>query len=205
MSMILPEKTCAERFDPHRPWEFERSDSRAPDQRGRNRPAGARPPFHEIVGQSQVWRSVLKKISMVAKTDCTVLIEGESGTGKELVARALHGASERRDRPMVKVNCAAIPADLIESEFFGHEKGAFTGATVKKIGRFELADNGTLFLDEIGELPLALQGKLLRVLQEQEFERVGGLATQKVDVRLIAATNRDLALETRIGRFRQDL
>lgn len=136
---------------------------------------------------------MLKNVKRVAPTDSTVLITGETGTGKELIARAVHNLSPRKDRPLVKVNCAAIAAGLIESEPFGHEKGAFTGALTKKMGRFEVADNGTIFLDEIGDLPLDLQSKLLRVLQEGEFERVGGAQTFNVKVRMIAATNRDLA------------
>jgi formate hydrogenlyase transcriptional activator len=160
--------------------------------------------FEEIVGQSAAVRRVLKAVETVAPTDACVLILGETGTGKELMARAVHDLSPRRRKPLVKVNCAAIPAGLFESELFGHEKGAFTGALARKIGRFELADGGTIFLDEVGELPLDLQAKLLRVLQEGEFERVGG-PTIKVDVRVIAATNRDPETAMQEGRFRADL
>jgi len=159
----------------------------------------------EILGQSKALRGVLEEVQQVAATDATVLIQGETGTGKELFARAIHAASKRRNEPMITVNCAAIPAALIESEFFGHEKGAFTGATAKRDGRFALADRGTIFLDEIGELPLDLQAKLLRVLQEGSFEPVGSGRTQKVDVRVVAATNRDLRRETAEGKFREDL
>jgi transcriptional regulator with GAF, ATPase, and Fis domain len=144
-------------------------------------------------------------VRVVAATDSTVLIEGETGTGKELVAQAIHNASQRVGRAFIKLNCAAIPLDLLESELFGHEKGAFTGAIAQKIGRFEMADKGTLFLDEVGDIPLALQPKLLRVLQEQEFERLGNGSTHKVDVRLVAATNRDLAKMVARGQFRSDL
>ncbi len=161
--------------------------------------------FEEIVGRSDAIKYVLFKIEQVAPTDSTVLILGETGTGKELVARAIHSASPRKDRPLVKVNCAALSASLIESELFGHEKGAFTGASARKVGRFELAHGATLFLDEIGELPLELQSKLLRVLQEGEFERLGSSKTIKADVRIIAATNRNLQTEMREGRFREDL
>ncbi len=161
--------------------------------------------FEEIVGESTVMRRVLYKVEQVAATDATVLILGETGTGKELIARALHRLSPRRERPLVKVNCAALPATLIESELFGHEKGAFTGAVSRKSGRFELADTGTLFLDEVGDLPLELQAKLLRVLQEGELERLGGSRTLKVDVRIIAATNRDLERAISDGSFRSDL
>ena len=161
--------------------------------------------FDEIIGQSRALRRVLRDVEQVAVTDATVLIQGETGTGKELFARAIHAASKRRDQPLVTVNCAAIPATLIESEFFGHEKGAFTGATAKRDGRFALADGGTIFLDEVGELPLELQSKLLRVLQEGAFEPVGGSTTRKVNVRVMAATNRDLAREASKHRFRQDL
>jgi chemotaxis protein methyltransferase CheR len=152
-----------------------------------------------------VVRRVLRKIEQVAATDATVLITGETGTGKELVARAIHRESPRRDRPLVKVNCAALPPTLIESELFGHEKGSFTGAVGRKVGRFELADGGTLFLDEIGELPMELQPKLLRVLQDGEFERVGSAQSIKADVRVITGTNRDLSQEVQARRFRADL
>jgi len=159
----------------------------------------------EILGRSEPLRKVLADVKEVAVTDATVLILGETGTGKELIARAIHRASARRQKPLVKVNCAAIPATLIESEFFGHEQGAFTGATKKRDGRFALAHGGTIFLDEAGELPLDLQSKLLRVLQEGEFEPVGSAQTRKVDVRVIAATNRDLEKSVREGKFREDL
>ncbi|MGH8056420.1 MAG: sigma 54-interacting transcriptional regulator, partial [Candidatus Entotheonellia bacterium] len=159
----------------------------------------------QIIGQSKALQEVLRRVEQVALTDSTVLIQGETGTGKELIARAIHDHSRHRERPLVKVNCAALPAGLIESELFGHEKGAFTGALARKIGRFELADGGTLFLDEVGELPLELQAKLLRVLQEGEFERVGSSHTMKVNVRVIAATNRDLAAGVNAGTFRPDL
>ena len=158
-----------------------------------------------IVGDSPALRQVLEQIGLVGPTRANVLILGESGTGKELVARAIHEASERREKPMVRVNCASIPKDLFESEFFGHVRGAFTGAVRDRVGRFELADGGTLFLDEVGEIPPDLQSKLLRVLQEGQFERVGEERTRTVDVRVVAATNRDLAAEVRAGRFRQDL
>jgi len=161
--------------------------------------------FEGIVGSSPELRAVLEQVRMVAPTGSTVLIEGETGTGKELIARAIHMHSERRQRPFVKVNCAAIPAELLESELFGHERGAFTGALAQRIGRFEAANGGTLFLDEIGEMPLHLQTKLLRVLQEQEFERVGGSRTICVDVRIVTATNRDLKAMVEEGRFRADL
>ncbi len=161
--------------------------------------------FTDIISRSAALQKILSKVEQVAATDATVLILGESGTGKELLARAVHNLSPRRDRPLVKVNCAALPVNLIESELFGHEKGAFTGAITRKIGRFELANGGTIFLDEIGELPLELQAKLLRVLQDGEFERVGGQQTLKVDTRVIAATNRDLKAEIQRGRFREDL
>jgi formate hydrogenlyase transcriptional activator len=161
--------------------------------------------FDEILGQSSALNSVLDQVRLVALTDSTVLILGETGTGKELIARAIHSASARRERPLIKVNCAALPGGLIESELFGHEKGAFTGATDKRIGRFELANGGTIFLDEIGELPPEVQIKLLRVLQEREFERIGGSATIRVDIRVIAATNRDLNQAVAGGTFRRDL
>ncbi|HEV7473828.1 MAG TPA: sigma 54-interacting transcriptional regulator, partial [Pyrinomonadaceae bacterium] len=161
--------------------------------------------FDEIVGRSDATKYVLFKIEQVAPTDTTVLISGETGTGKELVAHAIHGASSRRELPLVKLNCAALSPTLIESELFGHEKGSFTGATARKIGRFELANSATIFLDEIGELPLELQAKLLRVIQEGEFERLGSSKTVKVDARIIAATNRNLKIAVEQGTFREDL
>jgi PAS domain S-box-containing protein len=161
--------------------------------------------FDDIISRNEKLKGMLRKVEQVASTTANVLILGETGTGKELVARAIHNISDRRDRPLVKVNCAALPANLIESELFGHEKGAFTGALSRKIGRFELADKGTIFLDEIADLPLDLQSKLLRVLQEGEFERLGNPATIKVDVRVIAATNRDLEENVKNGSFREDL
>ncbi|MGC2110029.1 MAG: sigma 54-interacting transcriptional regulator [Candidatus Korobacteraceae bacterium] len=161
--------------------------------------------FEDIVGSSRVLRHVLEQVETVAPTDSTVLIDGETGTGKELIARAIHDRSSRRERTFVKINCAAIPMGLLESELFGHERGAFTGAIARKIGRFELAHQGTLFLDEIGDIPRELQPKLLRVLQEQEFERLGGTRTQKVDVRVIAATNHSLGAMVADGSFRSDL
>ena len=161
--------------------------------------------FGELVGQSPALGAVSRQIDLVAPTDSAVLVLGESGTGKELVARELHRRSRRAGKPLIKVNCAAVPRELYESEFFGHLKGSFTGATRDRLGRFELADGGTLFLDEIGEIPLDLQAKLLRVLQEGELERIGEERTRKVDVRVVAATNRDLKAEAEAGRFRQDL
>jgi formate hydrogenlyase transcriptional activator len=161
--------------------------------------------FHEIVGQSQALLDVLEKVNRVAKTDATVLITGETGTGKELIGRAIHSTSQRHDKPLIKVNCAALPASLVESELFGHEKGAFSGAITRRLGRFELAHGGTIFVDEVGEVPLDVPIKLLRVLQEREFERVGGANSIKVDVRVIAATNRDLAKSIRQGKFREEL
>ncbi|WP_231956299.1 sigma-54-dependent Fis family transcriptional regulator [Posidoniimonas polymericola] len=161
--------------------------------------------FGEMLGRSPALRNVTQQIELVAPTDSTVLILGESGAGKEVVARELHRRSRRADRPLIKVNCAAIPRELFESEFFGHIKGAFTGALRDRVGRFELADGGTLFLDEVGEVPLDLQSKLLRVLQEGEIERIGEERTRRVDVRVIAATNRDLREEARQRRFREDL
>lgn len=161
--------------------------------------------FEEIVGQSGALQSVLTNVRRVAATDASVLIRGETGTGKELIARAIHSASKRHDKPLIKINCAALPSGLVESELFGHEKGAFTGAIAKRIGRFELADGGTIFLDEIGEISLDAQSKLLRVLQEREFDRIGGKAPIKVDVRVIAATNRDLLKSVAEKTFREDL
>jgi formate hydrogenlyase transcriptional activator len=161
--------------------------------------------FEQIVGKSPALETVLEQVQCVAPTGSTVLIQGETGTGKELIARAVHDFSSRCGRPFIKLNCAAIPLDLLESELFGHEKGAFTGAVAQRVGRFELADRGTLFLDEVGDIPLALQPKLLRVLQEQQFERLGGTRTHQVDVRLVAATNRDLAEMVKSGEFRSDL
>jgi formate hydrogenlyase transcriptional activator len=161
--------------------------------------------FEQLIGSSPALESVLEQVERVAPTGSTVLIQGETGTGKELIARAIHNISSRCGRSFIKLNCAAIPLDLLESELFGHEKGAFTGAIAQKIGRFELADKGTLFLDEVGDIPPALQPKLLRVLQEQEFERLGGTRTHQVDVRLVAATNRDLTEMARRGEFRSDL
>src|SRR5246500_4976693 len=161
--------------------------------------------FERIIGNSAALESVLDQVGQVAPIDSTVLIEGETGTGKELIAHAIHKASQRCGRPLITLNCAAIPHDLLESELFGHERGAFTGAIAQKIGRFEMADKGTLFLDEVGDIPPALQPKLLRVLQEQEFERLGSGRTHKVDVRLVAATNRDLVKMVARGQFRSDL
>jgi transcriptional regulator with GAF, ATPase, and Fis domain len=161
--------------------------------------------FQEIIGSSPALKFSLAEVERVAPTDSTVLVLGETGTGKELIARAIHDLSARRERPFLKLNCAAIPFDLLESELFGHERGAFTGAVGRKIGRFEMADTGTLFLDEIGDLPLALQPKLLRVLQEQEFERLGSGQTHNIDVRLVAATHRDPAEMVERREFRSDL
>jgi transcriptional regulator with GAF, ATPase, and Fis domain len=174
-----------------------RSDNHADDFRERK--------FEQVIGSSPALEAVLKKVERVAPTTCTVLIEGETGTGKELIARAVHNLSPRCGRPFIKLNCAAIPLDLLESELFGHEKGAFTGAIAQKIGRFEMADTGTLFLDEVGDIPPTLQPKLLRVLQEQEFERLGSGRTHKVDVRLVAATNRNLVTMVEKNEFRSDL
>ena len=176
---------------------FERSEFSDHDRNPRR--------FEQVVGSSAALESVFAQVELVAPTDSTVLIQGETGTGKELIARAVHNISSRCGRPFVKLNCAAIPFDLLESELFGHEKGAFTGAIAQKIGRFELADKGTLFLDEVGDIPSALQPKLLRVLQEQEFERLGSTRTHRVDVRLVAATNRDLSSMVKQKEFRSDL
>ena len=172
---------------------------------GSGRPESGNRRFEQIIGASPALESVLEQVERVAPTDSTVLVLGETGTGKELIARAIHNISSRYGRPFIKLNCAAIPFDLLESELFGHERGAFTGAIAQKIGRFEMADKGTLFLDEIGDIPLALQPKLLRVLQEQEFERLGNGRTHKVDVRLVAATHRDLGEMVKKSEFRSDL
>jgi formate hydrogenlyase transcriptional activator len=161
--------------------------------------------FEGIVGRSSALQHALQEVQVVAPTDSGVLILGETGTGKELIARAVHNLSARRDRPFIKLNCAAIPSGLLESELFGHERGAFTGALMRKPGRFEVADKGTLFLDEVGDIPLELQPKLLRVLQEHEFERLGSTRTQQVDVRVVAATHRDLKQMVQDGEFRSDL
>jgi len=161
--------------------------------------------FEGLIGSSEAIQRVKQQVRTVAPTDSTVLLEGETGTGKELVSRAVHNLSQRKNRALIKFNCAAIPHGLLESELFGHERGAFTGAVARKLGRFELADQGTLFLDEVGEIPLELQVKLLRVLQEQEFERLGGTQTQRVNVRLVAATNRNLAEMVSDQEFRSDL
>ncbi len=161
--------------------------------------------FEQIIGNSPALKVVLEQAERVAAADTTVLIQGETGTGKELIAHTIHNASPRSGQPLIKLNCAAIPFDLLESELFGHERGAFTGAIAQKIGRFELADKGTLFLDEVGDIPLALQPKLLRVLQEQEFERLGSGRTHRVDVRLVAATHRDLERMVKRDQFRSDL
>jgi len=176
---------------------FERFESRDQERNQRR--------FEQVIGSSPALEAVLEQVERVAPTDSTVLIQGETGTGKELIAHAIHNISSRCGRSFVRLNCAAIPLDLLESELFGHEKGAFTGAIAQKIGRFELADKGTLFLDEVGDIPLALQPKLLRVLQEQEFERLGSARTHKVDVRLVAATNRNLTEMVKRGEFRTDL
>ena len=170
-----------------------------------NEPGQSDGRFGQIIGNSPALEFVLAEVEQVAPTDSTVLVLGETGTGKELIARAIHNLSARCGRPFVKLNCSAIPFDLLESELFGHEKGAFTGAIAQKVGRFEMAHTGTLFLDEIGDLPLALQPKLLRVLQEQEFERLGGVRTHSINVRLIAATHRDLTDMVRRNEFRSDL
>ena len=161
--------------------------------------------FEEIIGQGTAMAKAKRLVEQVAATDATVLILGETGVGKELFARAVHNLSWRRERPLIKVNCAALPSSLIESELFGHEKGAFTGASSRRAGRFELANGGTIFLDEIGELPIELQGKLLRVIQEGEFERLGGSQTIRTDIRIVAATHRDLRAMITAGTFREDL
>src|SRR6266702_4392774 len=176
---------------------FERFGSGDPDRNPRR--------FEQVIGSSPALEAVLEQVERVAPTDSTVLIQGETGTGKELIGRAIHNLSSRCGRSFVTLNCAAIPLDLLESDLFGHEKGAVTGAIAQKIGRFELADKGTLFLDAVGDIPPQLQPKLLRVLQEQEFERLGSTRSQQVNVRLVAATNRDLAGMVKQGEFRSDL
>jgi transcriptional regulator with GAF, ATPase, and Fis domain len=173
------------------------TQSKDQDDRGRQ--------FDQIIGKSPALEAVLERIERVAPTASTVMIQGETGTGKELIAKAVHNISPRYDHPFVKVNCAAVPLDLLESELFGHERGAFTGAISRKVGRFELADKGTIFLDEVGDIPLSLQPKLLRVLQEQEFERLGSGQTHHVDVRVLAATHQDLEQMVKLGEFRSDL
>ena len=178
--------------------------NKKPDRTFQTRPP-VHPVFNELIGMCPALKKVYDLISKVACSDSTVLLLGETGTGKEVMAKALHQASARKDKIMVKVNCAALPVNLIESELFGHERGSFTGATDRRIGKFEMAHHGTLFLDEIGEMPVDLQVKLLRAIQEREFERVGGKSTIKVDVRIIAATNRDLQKDVDDGKFRSDL
>lgn len=178
---------------------------RSPTRSSRDEQDGKDREFSQIVGSSPALESALAEVERVAPTDSTVLVLGETGTGKELVARAIHNISPRCGRPFVKLNCAAIPFDLLESELFGHEVGAFTGAVTQRVGRFEMADTGTLFLDEIGDLPLALQPKLLRVLQEQEFERLGSGRTHHINIRLVAATHRDLGQMVGRNDFRSDL
>jgi DNA-binding NtrC family response regulator len=174
----------------------------SPHLNGNGKAVGA---FGEIIGQSTAWRQIIRQIEMVAPTDATVLVLGETGTGKELIARELHQRSRRKNKPLVRVNCACIPKELYESEFFGHARGAFTSAIKDRVGRFEAAAGGTLFLDEVGEIPLELQSKLLRVLQEKCYERIGEDRTRRADVRIVAATNRDLKKEVEAGRFREDL
>jgi transcriptional regulator with GAF, ATPase, and Fis domain len=161
--------------------------------------------FGEVIGQGKAWRRIVNQIEIVAPTNATVLVLGETGTGKELIACEVHRCSRRRDKPLIRVNCASIPKELFESEFFGHTRGAFTGALRDRMGRFEAAAGGTLFLDEVGEIPLELQSKLLRVLQEKSYERIGDTTTRTADVRIVAATNRNLQEEVQAGRFREDL
>ena len=185
---------------PGLPWDMPEAQQTSPDSQ-----AGTDYCFKDIVGNSSAIQKVLEQVTIVARTDATVLLHGETGTGKELIAQAIHNLSARRQRTFVRMNCAAIPAGLLESELFGHEKGAFTGALMQKKGRFELADRGSLFLDEIGDISLELQPKLLRAVQEQEFERLGSARTLQVNVRMIAATHRDLASMIREGKFREDL
>ena len=186
-------------------WQFMSDPRKSANTPLLEEPVPTEPGFEGIVGQSRVLREVLELVEMVAETDSTVLLVGETGTGKELIARAIHNRSRRAGRSLVKLNCAAIPSGLLESELFGHERGAFTGAIAQKVGWLELADQGTLFLDEIGDVPVELQPKLLRALQEREFERLGSTRTKKVDVRLVAATNRDLERMVAEKQFRSDL
>src|SRR6267154_459490 len=196
LSRIKPDKKCvrARRFSVGAFQKLGNGDQASYERR-----------FEQVIGHSSALESVLEQVERVAPTDSTVLIQGETGTGKELIAHAIHNLSSRCGRPFVRLNCAAIPLDLLESELFGHEKSAFTGAIAQKIGRFELADKGTLLLDEVGDIPPALQPKLLRVLQEQEFERLGSTRTHQVDVRLVAATHRNLVEMVNRAEFRIDL
>src|SRR5258705_587894 len=206
-------KPCSRLFE--RLWRVEPDNEHAPCVRrftvgafaniGSSDQVSSQRRFEQLIGNSSALEAVLEQVERVAPMDSTVLIQGETGTGKELIARAIHNISSRCGRPFLKLNCAAIPLDLLESELFGHERGAFTGAIAQRIGRFELADKGTLFLDEVGDIPLALQPKLLRVLQEQEFERLGSTHTHHMNVRLVAATNRDLTEMVKRGEFRSDL
>jgi formate hydrogenlyase transcriptional activator len=186
-------------------WEIPEVEQPALDSEAGTEPCFTEPCFKDIIGNSAAVQKVLEQVAIVARTDATVLLHGETGTGKELIARAIHNLSFRCQRNFIRLNCAAIPSGLLESELFGHEKGAFTGALMQKKGRFELADGGSLFLDEIGDISLELQPKLLRAVQEQEFERLGSTRTLQVNIRMIAATHRDLSTMIRDGQFREDL